>query len=163
MQNVWEICFHTSKHKGLGIKVCWQIFFLCKALPYIFRKKLSKFLDIMYLCWFSSSAKHVALLLLMFSWKAFVLYYVRIGPKKVSNFCNADFAFWSPNTTNYSLWPWHTKGHERLAELLEKWPQKMKRRKVSFLSTTNVHLTWVINFLGLEFLCRKRRSKQGRI
>ena len=96
----------STRKEGLGLKACCQIFFLCcKALPYIFRKKLSKFLDIMYLCWFSSSAKHVALLLLMFSWKAFVLYvrsvrtsfpfFVSWAKKRVSNFCNADFAFWT--------------------------------------------------------------------
>ena len=97
----------STRKEGLGLKACCQIFFLCcKALPYIFRKKkLSKFLDIMYLCWFSSSAKHVALLLLMFSWKAFLLYvrsvrtsfpfFVSWAKKRVSNFCNADFAFWT--------------------------------------------------------------------
>ena len=111
----------STRKEGLGLKACCQIFFLCcKALPYIFRKKLSKFLDIMYLCWFSSSAKHVALLLLMFSWKAFVLYvrsvrtsfpfFVSWAKKKGFKFLQCWLCFLNPSdTTNYTLWPWQTK------------------------------------------------------
>ena len=143
----------------------------------------------MYLCWFSSSAKHVALLLLMFSWKAFLLYvrsvrtsfpfFVSWAKKRVSNFCNADFA------TNYTLWPWQTKvkncsrkaqfpiesetskSQRNLFNVNKKLQKKRmrKEKKVSFLSTisySNVHLTRVINYMDLEFLYHKRRSRQDR-
>ena len=183
----------STRKEGLGLKACCQIFFLCcKALPYIFRKKLSKFLDIMYLCWFSSSAKHVALLLLMFSWKAFVLYAPYLFPFFLSLKPKRGFQIFAMLTLLFEPF-WYYKLHfmtlaNKGQELLKKssiphrkWNIKIskksfqceqkitekkneKGKKVSFLSTirySNVHLTRVINYMGLEFLYHKRKKQAG--
>ena len=143
----------------------------------------------MYLCWFSSSAKHVALLLLMFSWKAFVLYvrsvrtsfpfFVSWAKKKGFKFLQCwlcyklhfmTLANKGQELLKKSSIPhrkWNIKISKKSFQCEQKITEKKneKGKKVSFLSTisySNVHLTRVINYMGLEFLYHKRRSRQDR-
>ena len=142
----------------------------------------------MYLCWFSSSAKHVALLLLMFSLKSFCIvrafgaylfpFFCLLSQKKGFKFlqCWLCFLNWYYKLHFMTL---ANKGQELLKKSSiphRKWNIKIskksfqceqkitkkneKGKKVSFLSTisySNVHLTRVINYMGLEFLYHKRR------
>lgn len=97
----------STRKEGLGLKACCQIFFLCcKALPYIFRKKTKQIPrhNVFMLIFKLSQACCVVVayvflksfcIVRAFGAYLFPFFFVSWAKKRVSNFCNADFAFWT--------------------------------------------------------------------